>query len=474
LLLAALLGLVGWSFGLAALSEGFAYGPPRPDKPTLAFVLLQAGAGLVYLAAVAALWALPCLRRRLGWWLLVVVLAGLGMRLGQFDATPVLETDQYRYLWDGALTAHGINPYLYAPQAVRDGEPTVPDAVRTLGERSGRVLARVNHPGLRTIYPPTAQGAFAVAHGIDPFDVRGLRWTWLGLDVLLGLTLWMLVRTGPEPLMRLGVYWLNPLLVKEVYNSGHMELILMAAAMGAVWAAVRLRPMLSAFLLALAAGAKVWPLLWLPLLLRHAAGGADRWRMRAAAATGLFGVTLGALAIPVLVGRLDGGSGFTAYAERWQMNDSAFMLIQDGLGWLTAAHAPLIARGVVGAIVLGVLGWCLCRARRTEAGLFGSLLAVTATLFLFSPTQFPWYYLWVLPVLALRPMGSLLLLTVLLPIYYLRFPMDAAGSTTAFDYGLVWLQFVPVWALLVLEGWYRRRRGDGPGTDSEPAEAASC
>ena len=47
--------------------------------------------------------------------------------------------------------------------------------------------------------------------------------------------------------------------------------------------------------------------------------------------------------------------------------------------------------------------------------------------------------------------------TVLLPLYYLRFPLEAAGRPEIFDYGVVWLEWLPVWALLAF-GWLRRGR----------------
>jgi hypothetical protein len=75
------------------------------------------------------------------------------------------------------------------------------------------------------------------------------------------------------------------------------------------------------------------------------------------------------------------------------------------------------------------------------------LLAVAAV-FLLSPTQFPCYYVWLIPLLAIRPQASLLLLTVLLPLYYLRFFFLSRGQAAVFDYGIVWLEYLPVWMLL--------------------------
>jgi hypothetical protein len=57
-----------------------------------------------------------------------------------------------------------------------------------------------------------------------------------------------------------------------------------------------------------------------------------------------------------------------------------------------------------------------------------------------------------LPFLAVRPRFSLLLLTALLPLYYLRFRFVALDRVGVFDHGIVWLEYGPVWILLLREG----------------------
>ncbi|MFP4193208.1 MAG: hypothetical protein ACLFU6_14195, partial [Candidatus Hydrogenedentota bacterium] len=80
-------------------------------------------------------------------------------------------------------------------------------------------------------------------------------------------------------------------------------------------------------------------------------------------------------------------------------------------------------------------------------------LWIIAALFLLSPTQFPWYWTWMLPLLAIRPSPGLLILTATLPLYYLRFPMRELGYTAWFDHGVVWLEFGPALVLLMWEAW---------------------
>lgn len=459
---AGLLGLVTWSVALAWISSAFAHGRGVLDKPVLSFVALQAGAGIVYLLTLALLRRRPTTRGLI----LMIIATGLLMRLAQFAAVPVLEDDFYRYLWDGAVTAHAQSPYLHAPEQVQQRAAAVPDELLALAESSGPVIHRINHPWLSTIYPPTAQVAFAVAHWVRPFDIQGLRFVWLALDFAALALLWRLLRERVSLPFTLAIYWLNPLLVKEVFNAGHMELVLVVPLLATLAAVRHGRAKTGGAMLGLAAGAKLWPVIWLPMMWRAIA---PPWHRRIGLLVA-FSILTALLALPVIAGRLDAQSGFTAYAQRWQMNDSAYLLVHELAKLISTDHAHTLARLSVAAVLLGIIGLCLRHMRAGFEGMVGGVTAVTVALFLLSPTQFPWYYLWVLPLMTLRPLWSVLALTVTLPMYYLRFPLDAMGHVRWFDYGLVWLEFVPIWLMLAWELWRLRRRPVG----REQEEALPC
>ena len=43
---------------------------------------------------------------------------------GVFFAPSYYENDYYRYIWDGLVTANGMNPLVIAPAEMIDGYPT--------------------------------------------------------------------------------------------------------------------------------------------------------------------------------------------------------------------------------------------------------------------------------------------------------------------------------------------------------------
>ena len=442
---------------LIQISQQFAYEQDNLSKPVLTFVGIEIAAGAVYLLISAGVHRARPDRNLLIW----VIVVGVVLRAAMLASTPVLEDDFYRYLWDGAVTARGANPYSFSPDEVlvADDESSVPASPRQLADEAGEVIWRINHPELRTIYPPVAQAAFALAYWLRPWSLTAWRLTLLGFDIAtLGL-LALALRKLKLPMLSLAIYWWNPLLIKEAFNSAHMDLVVLPFVLTAVVLAISKREVLAAGALGLAAGAKVWPALLLPMVARSLFSQPKRL----IAAIALFTLLSGAIFFPVFRGGLGESSGFTAYSQNWEMNDALFMLIlsvskaaASGFGY-EPDHGKLLARLLIGVALGALIVWTMRKKSATGSQFCENCLIIVAALFLLSPAQFPWYFIWLIPFLALRPRRSLLLLTMLAPLYYLRFYFSARGNVKVFDQGIVWIEYAPVWLLLLRE-WFVARR----------------
>lgn len=97
-------------------------------------------------------------------------------------STPILmETDPYRYVWDGFISSKGINPYRFSPK-----ENPFYSSISWSGN--------INHPHLTTIYPPGAQILFFISTYLNPFfyskyfTLNSIWGITLGLKVIVGLT----------------------------------------------------------------------------------------------------------------------------------------------------------------------------------------------------------------------------------------------------------------------------------------------
>ena len=436
---------------LAVLSPQFDVGQPEIQMPIKSVVSIMVAAGFVYFVLVLSARKAKYTRLMCFW----VLGIGLAMRLVMFPSTPILEDDHFRYLWDGGVTAQGFNPYRYAPldMTTSSGEQ-VPTGLKELAESSGGVTSNINYPWLRTVYPPLAQAAFAAAHSIAPWSITAWR---LLLAVFDLATLCLLWRVG-LPFLAVVIYWLNPLLVKEIYNSAHLDILMFPFLVAAAACIHRERYITATTALGIAAGIKLWPGLLLPIVWRRISSKPGSL----VASLAITAVAVGFVALPYLYTGVDRSSGLVAYSRYWEMNDALYLVIKwiahrIGEVWEVAATVqPLLPRAVFAILVAMTCIWAATDRYADPAGRF---LIVICVLFLLSPTQFPWYYLWMLPFLAWRPNSALILYTALLPFYYLRPALELKGHVHIFDHVWVWVEHTPV--LLWLAG-QRIRKIVGP------------
>ena len=442
------LALVSALGSVCLLSFSFDHGLGNTEKPIIPFVLVMALAGTIYLLALRKT---ILLRNR---WLFIWIFGiGLVARLLMFFTTPILEDDHYRYLWDGGVVASGFNPYLYPPGAfLSPSETIIPSKLKMLAETAGPTLRHVNYPELRTIYPPLVQGAFALSHWISPWSLSAWRVVLLFMDFATLIFLYYVLYISGFSMKGLVVYWWNPLFIKEIYNSGHMDVLLFPFLIATFFFTSRKHCLLGAGALGIASGIKIWPVLLLPIVLR------PLWHQPRRMLIGLFVFIFisGIALFPLIYSGLGKLSGFSAYASYWQMNDALYMAVHWGISKVaTITNGPIIphllARSVVVCILVAVTFFIVRKDHSNNAELAGRFLLTTAILFFLSPTQFPWYFLWLLPFLSLRINFPLLLLTALLPIYYMRFHFEARQDTNIFDHWVVWVQYAPVWFLLIWE-----------------------
>lgn len=444
--------------GLAALftyhSYRFGYAYQVAGMPALWLTggLMAAGAAYLLLPRLirATLLSIGAAKeRRERGYLLLLIALGLLLRLILMASEPALEDDYQRYLWDGAVTASGLNPYAVSPEEAMEEDQRA-SAIAALAKQGEAVLPRVNHPELRTLYPPVAQGLFALAHLLKPWSLTAWRAVCLAFDLAtLGLLLLLLRETGLSPLWA-ALYWLNPLVLKELFNSAHMEAVLPPFILAAVWLALRRRSALAAASLALAAGIKFWPALLLPFILRPLLAAPRQLLL----ASGVFAGICALWALPMLAAGFGENSGLVHYAQRWKTSSALFPLLEKSAAFLLPHGAAGIGAGLaVRALIALALGglalWLNRKPFRNAGDLLRRCVILTGALVLLSPAQFPWYYLWVMPFLVFWPVPGLMVLTVTLPLFYTSHYLIAWGHPDLFPSCIVWLIWLPAWGLLL-------------------------
>ena len=442
---------------LAALSYSFPYGVVPTEAPLGLYVCaaLLVSAGWVGLAVQLRRTgtALPAL------WILIGL--GLVMRGLMFFSLPVLEDDSYRYLWDGAVTANGVAPYKYVPAEYATDpvlgtvqpETSAPDAARlqALADRHVEPHSRINFPYVSTIYPPLAQAAFAAAYFIDPFGLTGWRWVLLISDLItLGLLL-KLLRAYGRPAIWVSLYWWNPVDILQGFGAAHMDLLVLPFLLLALLLHRSQRTGLAALALAGGAAVKIWPVLLVPFLLRPFLN----QPIKALTYASLFVVSAAILLLPQALHALSPEAGLNAYASDWRTHSFLFAFLEDIL-LAPIADPGRAARVVVGVIMIGLIAVLALKYAKDDRLLPGLWAVVIAVLIFLSPTGYPWYFIWLAPLLPFLPRLGLIALIALAPLYWLRFQFG--DDALIYQWGVVPIAFGVPLALLLLPHLNKRVR----------------
>ena len=309
----------------------------------------------------------------------------LVLRLIAMQASPLLEDDHFRYLWDGLRTATGFDPYRLPPSAYFGDN--------RLSAHWQDILGGINNPDIPTIYGPVLQGLFALAFWLAPGRLEALQGLLLVADMAV---LMVLARQG------IGTRWLlayavHPLILKEAMASAHPDGLVALFLLLALLAWQRRRAAWVGVMLALAVGTKVAALVAVPLLVmppRSPATNGTRWALGFGAG---LAATLALLYVPFILAGGSDASALGTFASQWRFNPLLYRIVEAVVP--AAAARPLAALLIVAGLVAIVWHW-----RRSmppaAAPALPPLDAALVLLLLLSPVVNPWYWLWALALSA--------------------------------------------------------------------------
>ena len=289
--------LLCWAAGISCVlylviaisSRYFGYHVASTSRPIITALSLFGTAFAIYVFSIGLIRKIPDERPVLT----LVVGSSIAFRVLLLFSVPIQEIDIYRYVWDGAVSTTGVSPFTFSPEQVRTA--TIEDAdsemrkLLTLLNREPalqEILSRVHFAELPTIYPPTSQAVFALAGFTTPTGTPAMARlvimkAWI-MMFDLG-TFWILIKLLSLSGMHRGyliVYSWCPLLMKEVANSGHLDAIAVLLTSLAVYLVAKTvnsketdrlssptrMATLGLFVLALAIGAKIYPVVVAPLI----------------------------------------------------------------------------------------------------------------------------------------------------------------------------------------------------------------
>jgi alpha-1,6-mannosyltransferase len=384
--------------------------------------------------------------RSLAW---IIVVMAIAFRLAVVHGPASLSTDIYRYVWDGRLTCHWINPYRWTPLDSRLAQ-----------YRDLTIWLPMEYKAYQTVYMPISQLFFAIGYAIFRNNLIGYKFIFTLCDIgIVLLVMAILKRMGKDPARAIWYAWC-PLPVIEVSLAGHQDVTGILMLMLAIYLLTLGRQRAAAVALAAAGLTKGFALLLLPLVTRKCG-------LRLILATALSLLYLG---LPLWVYLPKFLHGMQQYLDYVHVNSGLFGMIDFGLCFITPSHFKITSILSDGAI-LTALAWSVWTKTLSYEEMMRRAIVVIAVCLLVVPSLFPWYVLWLLPLVTIygdRPSAAFLCLAGTVDLVYIYY----------FDSAVHWwvpsIEYLPVYALLILEvrkGYWRPAilgdAGGSPGPASD-------
>ncbi len=339
--------------------------------------------------------------------------------------TPPLD-DVNRYVWDGYVFNHGVNPYLLSPDDPR---------LSHLAEQLPEVWLGMKHKTATACYPPLATLLFSLGASINPslflFKVLVL-WFDLATTAALGLML----RAKGLHLRRLILYAFNPLVLVFVAGEGHLDPIQGFFLILALFLMALEKQALGFLTLGCAVGTKYFSGVVAPFLVQG-----RNWKQ-----------FLFLLIVPLL-----------SYVPFWETGLNLFGSLGDfvtyysfngPIHWILTRFLGRAASLAGLVVLLSLLLWIIFLLQHDP--LRSAYLAMGSVL-VCMPILNPWYLLWLTPFLTLFPSrGWLYLHLAVVPGSHLA----SLGLAQQSTYWLL-LEFLPFAALLLWDTFARSRKDSG-------------
>ncbi len=179
---------------------------------------------------------------------------------------PNLSNDYIRFIWDGRLINHGVNPFNHLPSYY------VVDDLQRLG-LGRKLFSQLNSPNYFTIYPPVCQAVFSFATWLSPNNILGSVFIMKAFILLAEIgTIYFIIRIlkiWQLPAKKVFLYALNPLVIIETMGNIHFEAIMIFFMIFSIWLLINDQYWISAIFFGLSVCTKLIPLMFLPLLFQH-------------------------------------------------------------------------------------------------------------------------------------------------------------------------------------------------------------
>jgi alpha-1,6-mannosyltransferase len=358
-----------------------------------------------------------------------ILLFALFFRLALVPMEPMLSSDIYRYIWDGRVQVAGkMNPYLYQP------------ADKHLASlRNQEIYPYINRKEAPTVYPGGAQILFRTLYEAGLDSPAALKAAALGAEALTFLLLFLILKERGLPQNWIVIYAWNPLIIYELFYSGHLESFMLPPLLGFVYLFLRGRLRTAGALLGLAASIKL-----IPTLLLAVVPPGKRLKMVLP-----FLVVFAAMYLPYV----DAGKKVLGFLPSYFSDP--YEIFNPGLPQIALLRAAELfsfpSSSIRFVFVFSLLAFLILFIRwsekHTDDLVTKCYIVLSGYILLIYPALHPWYLAVLIPFLCVIPSRAWLYLSLVLPLSYLKY----LTSDGAMPVWVSLVQFIPLYALLALE-----------------------
>lgn len=418
------------------------YFTPRQDFPQL----------IALYSSLFVLFGMAYNMVRTGPEVVLTLYASLLFRFALLFCLPALSDDFYRFFWDGWLMTENLNPFTYLPSDIVTRNPGL------LTEEARRAFDSMNSTDYYSVYPPVTQYIFWLAALISPNSLWGSVVVMKSIIFLVEAgTLFFMMRLAwyfRLPRKTILLYALNPLVIIELTGNLHFEALMIFFLMMASYLILRRLYLSSAVAFALAIGAKLWPLMFIPFLIKRLYW--DKFLQFGL----VVSITLIVVFIPFYTPTFlpNFFSSLSLYFQHFEFNGSIYYLVRWAMNEFYGYNLiEVIGRVLAGVTALGIVMMAIVDRRYSiQSFLRLSLLALSLYLLL-STTVHPWY---IVPLIAFGVFTEFrfpIVWAVLIPFTYITYqtiPYDENLWVVGIEYAFVISAFVG--DSFKLERWWQK------------------
>jgi len=325
------------------------------------------------------------------------LLLGCFLYLILFPISPITSNDTERYLWDGAVFLSGIDPYVTAPN-----NPALAD-LRKLWPTPEE------HAKYPTLYPPGALILFSLSAKAGP--VYGM-WLWKAfatLAALLSLLITYKLLELKEILENYALFALSPLLLFETQIGGHLDIFSVLGIILALWCLEKNKIMTAGILIGLTATIKILPAVIVgPYLFYLTPRKAIKLFISSLMTwTGIYLIMIGLGFRPLGL--------LPTFFEKWRGGAPIYPYLEGLKNTINLSNSQFIVM-ISG---LSIVGFSLSAYLASKKHIEVALMLTLSVPLLLSPVLFPWYFMVLIPLIALKPNMTVLASVSLAPLSYI-------------------------------------------------------